>query len=403
VSKWVPHSDRSFISEDLRSRARFPGWRGEIERAWNAVERAVHEEHIALSVLEDIGEEGLHRGGAAETSEHIITLNYLIAQTLTDRFGAHRVSTLWESETSPAFRTGRVGNLEVAFMVHRVTSEADRPVRVVLDTSAVRAVAHGDDDALDVDALRELEGLPHFCVADGAMLELLDDLLSGSLTFEGWAHATKRVEPLLDPTSPVAPGGRSLARIWGAAPPRKDDGIGEDQYRREVWRHMSAARSRAELVRPLSYVQGDQRVEVQLEPDRPSSRVREAGGTYASWFDRVAEHALDDAGRRKGEDEIADDIRTGLSNILGFADMQMLDLSIRFSAKRVVERCGPRRSRYKPTANDALDLELLFALPLPALVCTGDQRLIRVVRSLGSPQGRDVLSPPELLERLRGQ
>jgi len=278
-----------------------------------------------------------------------------------------------------------------------VEAATDAPLRVVLDTSVVRKLSHADADAIDVASLLALPGRPPFSIADGAVLELLDDLVNGALTFERWRATTATLKPLLDPAMPVAPGGRDLAEIWGGGPGPRHDGIDAARHSREIWQHLSVAVNERDLTRRHVYVQHDGvAIEVQLIAHRVPANVESAGAFYAGWFPRIVADA-----RGKERDEIAALILAGLSSKMGLTDALRLDLATRYMASRAAD-AARRKGAYKPTRNDALDLELLFTIPMPAIVCTNDKKFVRVVRSLGSPDGRLVLTPAELLDGLRG-
>ena len=58
---------------------------------------------------------------------------------------------------------------------------------------------------------------------------------------------------------------------------------------------------------------------------------------------------------------------------------------------------------YKPKLNDAMDFESLFALGLPAILCSSDRKFVDRVRALRTPGSQRVVSPAELLAHLSGE
>lgn len=354
---------------------------------------------IALDVLLDIPE-ALDAGGPLADSQRVEDLNVLIAHLLVDRYGARRVSTGWISDSEPARTVARIGERAVTFIPHRVHPAALDRVRVMLDTSVVRRLARRAPDALDVERCRvSIVGEPVvFSIADGAVLELLDDLTNGSVSFEQWAHAAPQLQALLDPTMPIGPGGRELAP-WLPAIPRKH-GIDSAQHRRASWEHLALVRSRADLVAARRYRQADGAlIEDQLDPVAVAREVEAAGAAYAAWFAKVVHLARDERGQMRSRDWIVGQMLAGLSEDMGCFDATRLELACHYQAQRAIE-AAHARTPYVPTRNDALDLELLFTLPLPAVVCTADDRLVRFVRRLHTEQGDLVMTARELVEWL---
>jgi hypothetical protein len=111
--------------------------------------------------------------------------------------------------------------------------------------------------------------------------------------------------------------------------------------------------------------------------------------------------------RRDGEQVNEEDLRKlTLSNLcldMGVADGMKLDLVIHVMAKRAAQ-ASTGATPYAPKGgpNDAMDLDLLFGIPLPGWVCTADGRLHRLVRSTGSRDRDKVMLQEELLELLEG-
>jgi hypothetical protein len=73
-----------------------------------------------------------------------------------------------------------------------------------------------------------------------------------------------------------------------------------------------------------------------------------------------------------------------------------LDLIVHLLAHRVRDAAFGHYSPAPEKPNDRLDFELLFALPLPAVICTGDLRFIDLVRRLGRGDSGKVMTPDEI-------
>ena len=78
-----------------------------------------------------------------------------------------------------------------------------------------------------------------------------------------------------------------------------------------------------------------------------------------------------------------------------------LDALLRANASFALQRLRPKNP-YNPAkkANDGLDVDLLRYLAVPAIVCTNDGRLQRILKQAGSWQRRWVLRPSELEEQV---
>ena len=82
-------------------------------------------------------------------------------------------------------------------------------------------------------------------------------------------------------------------------------------------------------------------------------------------------------------------------------DVLQLDVATRYLALRAMEYGRAESSRYRPRVNDALDLELLFALPRPSIVCSADKRFLKLVARLVGELRSPVVHPRDLPSVLR--
>lgn len=275
----------------------------------------------------------------------------------------------------------------------------------MLDTSVVRKIVHGDPDALDVNALLALKGNHLVSIADGALAELADQLLRGSISPGDWAKGIAAIDSLLDPDFPLAPGGKELASMWGAHPPVGLD-LGEARaYYRAAWRYLRSVQQPADLTRrEVFHAPSGRGYAIRLDAAHVRTVLAEAGARWASWVANVA--GLITKSKDEGDKVTEADLqRLMLSNLaldMGVADAMKLDLVIHVLAKRAIQ-ASTGKTPYNPKGehNDPLDLDLLFGIPLPAWVVTADLRLHRLVQSTASRDKASVMTPEELLNRLR--
>lgn len=367
-------------------------------------------EEVTLAVAEALGHDVLKRsardaGYAVDRVKKDVGL--LIAQTLPDLHGASRVETLRKEDgRSVSLRRNRRPQLRwiTSFTPHRLKPEATNLERILLDSSVVRGVVHDDPQALDLSELARLKGAHPISVADGALAELAAALLRDSIPWAKWAKQIGDFDAVLDPEFPVAPGGRELAAFWGAQPPT---GMNLDEvraYYRAAWAYLRNARSAADLARrEVFYGPSGRTYAIRLDASTVETAIRSIGEKWSRWVTSIAGLIHEERGEGKKIDE-ASLRRAAESNLLldmAAADVEKLDLVIHVLARRAFEAARPV-APYSPRGepNDALDLDLMFGIPLPGWVCTADRRLHRVVQATASTDRSAVMTPTELLDRL---
>jgi hypothetical protein len=147
-----------------------------------AIENYLHDhpdgEDVTLAVLQAIGRQRLQAFAKDRTFDRVKQdVGLLVAQTLVDLFGAIRVHTLRrEDRKGSSARRNTWTQLPWvnSYALHRVRPAASHSERILLDTSVVRKIVHGDADALDVGALLALKDNHPVSIADGALAELAD-------------------------------------------------------------------------------------------------------------------------------------------------------------------------------------------------------------------------------------
>jgi len=364
-------------------------------------------EDVTVEVLERIGPERLVQvSGSRDLKRLAQDMGLLVALTLVDAFGPDRVLTLRGPDgkaVSPR-RNAREGLFVTRYTPHRVLPEGhQRRDRILLDAGAVRAVLYADTDALDLEALALLHGERPVSIADGALAELALALLEGQLSLEAWAAGIARFDTVLDPTAPVFPGGLELATLAGLhSPPPAFDAAAAFEYYRQSWALLRRARTKEDLERPSAYVDASgRRWQLRLDSTHVRGLVAEAGMKWRDWIDDIGRQMRDlrREGDRLGAEDLRELIRSVMSRDMTAGALDKLDLAIRVIAERTLQAA----SGYAPqTHNDSLDFDLLFAVALPATICTTDARLVRLVRRTGAADADRVLFPSELLAKLAG-
>jgi hypothetical protein len=411
MAQWVFQSEFSSITAAARSRTAY--LTPMLEIVLDAIRAYLREdpqgEEITLFVLKTLGRERL-RSFSKERSFHRVKqdVGLLVPQALVDSFGAMRVQTLRRDDRkAPSARRNTWADLHWVNSAtpHRVLPASAKVERILLDTSVVRKYVHGDSDALDVESLAGYLGEHPVSIADGALVELANQLFRGSVSAPLWTARIAALDKILDTEFPVAPGGRELAALWGGGPPVGMD-IGEARsFYRAAWGHLRNMRGLEDLSRPSIFSSPSGRAySLHLDRAHVERVLAAAGKKWADWVTRVGRLISDLRGDGKDIDESAVRYlaRATLLFDSGVSDATKLDLVVQILAKRAIQAAN-RRTPYNPKGvpNDPLDLDLFYGIPLPAWICTSDLRLHRLVQSTDSPDETKVMTPAELLKRLK--
>lgn len=405
MPRWVLQQDRSSSTNSARNRTRY------LRPLAETVARAVSDyvaqrpdaEDVTLAVCESIGPTELERLGAERTPVQRETdMGLFVAQTLVNLYGAERVLTLrsdngQDAHTRPNHRASVAW--VTAFTPHRVLPSAPPPSpdRIVLDTSAIRSVIHQDPDALDVAELSRLRGNLLVSLADGAVAELAAALTQGRLDVVAWANRIEVFDAIIAQDLPFAPGGIELAALAGLRDPAGLDLDEMRAYYRGVWTHFRSIRTVNDITRagPLG----------RLNRTHVEGVLEGAANDWTGWVDGARAGMAECAAQGnpvRDEEELRDLLRNSLRPDLSEQDLDRLDVAVRVIARRTFQTASAHG--YEPEGhNDALDFDLLFGLALPAIVCTGDQRLINLARQTDAWDAWRVMSPQELIDWLRAR
>ncbi|MDY0061008.1 MAG: hypothetical protein RBU45_14450 [Myxococcota bacterium] len=413
MAKWISQTKTSSITPAARKRTAYllPFAADVIAAIQTYFQDNPDGEEVTLAVLRALGKERLEQiGGGRSFGRVKQDVGLFAAQMLVDLFTAARVQTLRrDDETSVSDRRNKWPDLDWvdSYAPHRVLPPPLRVERILLDTGVVRKVIHGDADALDPAALARAQGGHAVSVADGALAELAAALLRGSVTIEAWSERIRLLDGLLDPDFPVAPGGWELAALWGG---HSTVGLDLDEvraYYRAAWSYLRNVKSVEDLARrEVFHAPSGRSYAIRLDLKHVEAVLDEAGRKWSGWVAEIAELLR---GQRDGGDPVSEDDlrRLAKSNLLldmGAADAEKLDLVVHVLAKRATQAIGgltPYNPKGKP--NDPLDLDLLFGIPLPAWICTSDERLHRMVRSTAAADRTAVMTVQELLDKLEDE
>ncbi|HSN98055.1 MAG TPA: hypothetical protein VLS89_07140, partial [Candidatus Nanopelagicales bacterium] len=329
-------------------------------------------------------------------------IGLLVAQTLVDLYGADRVLTL-RAEDGRTVSTRRNTRPDLPWVErytpHRVLPpRGARRDRVVLDIVTVRKLVHGDRDAIDLDALAAHRDNHPISIADGALTELARGLGEGRLPMDRWAESARELNEVLDPDLPVCPGGFELAAIAGLRPFHGVDFEGTRTYYRETWRYLCSRRRPEDLREPGHYDGPDgKRYPLRLYPLHIEPVFAYAGRRWEEWMrDAARELAALRKDSELEDEELRRLIRLHLRMNMSAEGLDKIDLAVRVVALRTaqVSRGGEDQAG---EGKEGVDVDLLFATALPAVICTQDEVLLDLARKTRSGDAWRVMDPPALL------
>jgi hypothetical protein len=264
----------------------------------------------------------------------------------------------------------------------QIRNPPSSPERIVLDTSVVRGIVHGDGNSLDLKMLLARKGEHPVSLSVLCCQELCVALVDGRIGFEEWAMGIPLLDEVLDPHRPVVPG---IATVFAPH-------LSERTYyeTRLLLRH---AKHVEQLKYGLVYVAEDGNpVRVRVDPT--------ARKTLRDFGDRYLER-LGSASGIRGPLEIEDivaDTKLKLELVMG-RDPGGMDLWVRCAALRLIE---VKRSGAAPSPNrhnDGVD-DAMLGLVEGSVLCTSDERLKKRVDRSTSFDAWRVMLPDRLLDWL---
>lgn len=329
-----------------------------------------------------------------------------VVEVVVDTFGASMIYTYRSGEAvAPRRVVGwpELDGLVTKFTPHRLLTQ---PVRIVLDTSAVRTWVRAEAGALDMASLASLKGNHPVSIADSAVIELVHWFQSPNArrsAFPHWSHKSQGLTGLLDPDMPIAPGGHEAAALAGLGTFKAGySAEGFQSFSREVWSALAAVKSANDLHTGHTYrTSSGRRASFNLQAMAQAlSKAAQGWAGYMARMKSLIPPKIDDV-----ELQVSD-VRALLEHgLLASGDFDADQVSkLELVACSLAQRTFEAIRGYTPDpaqSNDALDFNLLFILPLPAVICTNDLRFIRWLRQLPTNEAEKVMSPTELFHWLQ--
>lgn len=282
-------------------------------------------------------------------------------------------------------------------------------MRIVLDQNIVRALGHGEIGVAPFEALRS-DGV-RIHLADGAMTELMNQLVERRFRWKNWLVARGVLAEILDPAEPVLLGGRQglyRAGVRGATEQVPLGAIAmavEDSA--HWWHAFMRMKELCEISKPLRI---RDRV-LTLSPTAARGIVETFKRDWRRDFEkeRVGDELLAQVRRalpRRGDGfeqidgvvrTIARDLDKKVRKTVGPRASVRLDAMIRVYVLLQLRSMRPfepyNAGRHE---NDSFDHDLLRYLAYPAAICTMDRGVERKMRAAGCWQAPWVVHPSDL-------
>lgn len=280
-------------------------------------------------------------------------------------------------------------------------------VRVLLDACAVRKSLHDDATTLDAELIRNSRGICSVSLAGSTFAELTEQLIAGRIVFDVWNMKVTELDSLLDPDWPVFPAGKQLAYLTGTQTHEPVDVALEQRYSQAVWHFLRQANSKDYLAKKaVQFLAPDGTV---YQGDLTAERLEEEmKGQRDYWANCVRSYQRLTLGTCTAitEDGLIRQMKDDLdADPLSPSDLsEKLDAPIRMIARLFIQSLAKNRA-YNPEnekrRGDVFDLDLLFAIPLPAIIVTADERLINRLRGTNAGHQEQVCLIDEFNEHLR--
>jgi hypothetical protein len=283
----------------------------------------------------------------------------------------------------------------------RVREMPTRPnSRIILDTSVVTETVRGNAKlGIDLAVLGALRGHRPVSLSQTAYFELTNQLRNQKFTFEQWQVVAPALDEVVDPEIPIVPLGTALRVMLGVEIPVEAEMKRGLRGLRAMWHVLKTARASNDLEEGRQIVFEDE-----LREFRASGIKGELDKTEQRWG-RAFDGMVAALGRPIAPGDRAW-LATAIRRKLGDEDVRLipeLETTVQLAIEWLVlhGRRYEQGQGYKPKLNDAMDFDQLYALGLPAIICTSDDKFIRRVRPLKTPGSERILNPSELINQLR--
>lgn len=273
--------------------------------------------------------------------------------------------------------------------------------RILLDTCAARSLIHPIGPQFDLAAILSRLGKYRISLADGAAAELVSQLAEGSIHFYDWITNIDKIESFLDSRWPIFPGGKELTVLAGLQTDLTIDVRDVQLYKQAFWKVLRNAKSERVFLAGIEYKDSKgRRKELVPKPEEIKIAMQEI---RQKWITHIADLQAIYTATPEQFSSLAK-TRAAVRFGLGTAPTDPPDLATRLDAylniqANFIQMSFDSETPYKPESDkrrsDVFDMSLLQAIPLPAIIVTGDVKLINSLRQSKSSGAMQVISIDE--------
>lgn len=279
----------------------------------------------------------------------------------------------------------------VAVMTPQATRSpfATTDILVGLDTCILRNLAYDEPAWLAPFEAMSKAGIK-FSFLDNVSAEITQALQEERLTFESLKLAIARAETFLFKAAPILPGGKDLRWIIGAT----DVGPGKLEpftHASAIWINMRNSRSLRDLETPFITGDESQAFEMSIAEQPQVAGIFDEARTR--WIENIKAFDEADPGTMEAiSGPLLAEMRLDIDNgrVVPSPPLSTrLDLLLRYRVRLAEMRNQTEAKRLNPESqkrrNDAIDMTMLSALMLPAILCL-ESKFARSLRLLSGFQ-----------------
>ena len=277
--------------------------------------------------------------------------------------------------------------------------------RILLDTNVLGNHIDGTPPLIDLPVVRQRLWKYRISLADSTA-EFVEGLVQADLLSRWHLHVSE-IDAILDRRWPILPGGKELAALSGLQTDLTIDVANSQHYYQAVWRLLRDAKSVADLEAGTQFPDSTGKCfAIKVDFSRVRGELDKERGRWSGYVERKRDE-FRTKGIKTGDydrilAEITADFGAQPTDPPEFAEK--VDAVSRMVA-RFLALALPKRDAYNPKSDkrrgDVFDLSLLYAVPLPAVICTSDGPFVERLRQCNAPHVKQVVTVEEFNGHVR--
>jgi len=277
--------------------------------------------------------------------------------------------------------------------------------RILLDTNVLGNHIDGTPPLVDLPAVRQRLWKYRISLADSTA-EFVEGLAHSGLLAQWQLHVLE-IDAVLDRRWPILPGGKELAALSGLQTDLTIDAANSQRYYQAVWHLLRDAKTAADLEAGTQFSDATgARFAIKVDFSHVRCELDKERGRWSKYVERKRDE-FREKGITSGDydrilAEITADFGAQPTDPPDFA--KKADAVSRMVAK-FLALALPKRDAYNPASDkrrgDVFDVSLLYAIPLPAVICTGDGPFVERLRQCNAPHAKQVVTVEEFNGHVR--